>query len=515
MLVDFRNEPLTDFRDPENRRRMREALDQVRRSFGRDYPLRMDGRDRITGDWISSFDPSRPGVVIGRVAAATREAAEEAVRGALRAFESWSRVRPEERARYLFKAAALMRRRRLELAAWLCFEVGKTWAEADADVAEAIDFLEFYGREMIRLAGPQPLTRIQGEDNELEYLPLGVGVVISPWNFPLAILTGMTVSAVVAGNAVVVKPASASPVIAAHFVRLMEEAGIPPGVIQYVPGRGGEIGDFLVSHPQVRFISFTGSRDIGVRIFELAAKVRPGQKWLKRVIAEMGGKDAIIVDSDADLDEAAAGIVTSAFGFAGQKCSACSRVIALADVYEPLLERVAGLAESLKVAPADDEEASYGPVVDRAAYDKVLQYIEVGKREGKLVTGGEPAGGEGFFIRPTIFRDVPSEARIAQEEIFGPVVAFLRAENFDEAIRIANDTEYGLTGGVYSRNRAHLERARRDFHVGNLYFNRKITGALVGVHPFGGFRMSGTDSKAGGRDYLLLLTQAKVVSERF
>ncbi|MDI3256452.1 MAG: L-glutamate gamma-semialdehyde dehydrogenase [Kyrpidia sp.] len=515
MLVDFQNEPLTDFTDPSRRAAMKEALETARRGFGREYPMRIDGRDRLSGHWIRSVDPSRPREVVGQVAAATREDAMDAIQGAWAAFAGWSRVPAQARARCLFKAAALMRRRKFFLAALMCFEVGKTWSEADADVAEAIDFLEFYGREMIRLAQPQPLVRILGEDNEVIYEPLGVGVVIPPWNFPLAILTGMTVSSVVAGNTVVLKPASASPVIAAEFVRIMEEAGIPPGVIQFLPGSGGEIGDVLVSHPQVRFITFTGSRDVGVHIFELAAKVHPGQTWLKRVIAEMGGKDAIIVDNDADPDDAAAGIVTSAFGFAGQKCSACSRVIALADVYEPLLERVKHLTERLKVAPADLEEASYGPVVDRAAYDKVLEYIEIGKREGQLVTGGGPAEGEGYFIKPTIFRDVSPGARIAQEEIFGPVVAFLKARGFDEALEIANGTPYGLTGGVYSRNRVHLERARREFHAGNLYFNRKITGALVGVHPFGGFGMSGTDSKAGGRDYLLLLTQAKVVSERF
>ncbi|MBX6396175.1 MAG: L-glutamate gamma-semialdehyde dehydrogenase, partial [Alicyclobacillaceae bacterium] len=510
MLVDFRNEPLTDFTDPRHRSGMKKALDEVRQAFGKDYPLRINGKNRVNGHWISSIDPSRPSQIVGRVASATREDAMDAVKGAMAAFVQWSRVAPEHRARCLFKAAALMRKRKFELAAWICFEVGKNWIEADADVAEAIDFLEFYGREMVRLAQPHPLPRIHGEDNELTYEPLGVGVVIPPWNFPLAILTGMTASSIVAGNTVVLKPASASPVIAAHFVQLMEEAGVPPGVIQFLPGPGGEIGDVLVAHPQVRFVTFTGSRDVGVHIFELAAKVQPGQKWLKRVIAEMGGKDAIIVDRDADLDEAAAGIVTSAFGFAGQKCSACSRVIALADIYEPLLERVTRLTEGLRVAPADLEEASYGPVVDRKAYEKVLEYMEIGKREGQLVTGGGPAEGEGYFIQPTIFRDVPPDARIAQEEIFGPVVAFLKADTFDEAIRIANGTEYGLTGGVYSRNRFHLEQARREFHVGNLYLNRKITGALVGVHPFGGFNMSGTDSKAGGRDYLLLLTQAKV-----
>lgn len=368
---------------------------------------------------------------------------------------------------------------------------------------------------MIRLSERQPLTRIPGEDNELTYIPLGVGIIIPPWNFPLAIMVGMTTSAIVAGNTVVLKPAGPTTVIAAKFMEILEEAGLPAGVVNFVPGSGPVVGEYLVKHPLARFISFTGSRDVGLRINELAAKRAKGQKWIKRVIAEMGGKDSIIVDKEADLDLAAQAIVTSAFGFSGQKCSACSRAIVHQDVYDEVLAKVTERVKNLKVAEAREFGIDMGPVIDENAYKKILEYIEIGKQEGRLVIGGGKAEGNGYFIQPTIFADVDPNARIAQEEIFGPVVAFIKAKDFDHALEIANNTEYGLTGAVISRNRANLEKAREEFHVGNLYFNRKCTGALVGVHPFGGFNMSGTDSKAGGRDYLLLFTQAKVVSELF
>jgi 1-pyrroline-5-carboxylate dehydrogenase len=367
---------------------------------------------------------------------------------------------------------------------------------------------------MLRYAAPQPLTPIPGEENHLVYIPLGTGVIIPPWNFPLAIMVGMTTAAIVAGNTVVLKPASTTPVIAAKFMEILEDAGVPAGVVNFVPGSGSEIGDFLVEHPLTRFISFTGSRDVGLRINELAAKHRPGQKWIKRLVAEMGGKDSIIVDNDCDLELAAQAIVTSAFGFSGQKCSACSRAIVHQDVYDQVLNRVVELTKQLTVGDVRNPEFFTGPVVDEKAYNKILEYIEIGKQEGKLMVGGEKGPDSGYFIMPTVFADVDPQARIMQEEIFGPVVAFTKARDFDHALEIANNTEYGLTGSVISRNRAHLEKARTEFHVGNLYFNRKCTGALVGVHPFGGFNMSGTDSKAGGPDYLLLFTQAKLVSEK-
>ncbi len=394
--------------------------------------------------------------------------------------------------------------------------MGKSWAEADGDVAEAIDFAEFYAREMVRYSREQPLTALPGEQNELFYLPLGVGVVIPPWNFPLAILVGMTLAAVVSGNTVVLKPSSESPVVSARFVELLEEASLPPGVVNFVPGSGAKIGDYLVGSPRTRFIAFTGSKEVGLHINELAAKTAEGLLWIKRVVAEMGGKDTIVVDETADLDAAVDGVVTSAFGYSGQKCSACSRVVVVDRVYEEVVGRVAERAGKLRVGPVKQQENWMGPVSSKSAYGSILNYVDVGKGEGKLMTGGGPLdeGERGWFIKPTVIGDVDPMARISQEEIFGPVLAAFRARSFDSALEIANNTQFGLTGAVFSRERGRLEKARRDFHVGNLYLNRKCTGAFVDVHPFGGFNMSGTDSKAGGRDYLLLFLQGKSVSEK-
>lgn len=515
MNAEFRNEPFTDFRDAGNNRDYEAALGRVAAELGREYAL-VIGDERIsTSRKFHSFNPAAKEQIVGTVSQADAALAEKAIRTAAAAFAEWKQTDPGERARTLYKAAALLRRRKHEFSAWLTFEAGKTRAEADADTAEAIDFMEFYGRDMQRLAEPQPLARVNGEDNELYYLPLGVGVVIPPWNFPLAILAGMTTAAIVAGNTVVLKPASATPVIAAKFVDLLGEAGVPAGVVNYLPGPGGEIGDYLVDHPLTRFVSFTGSRDVGLRIYERAAKTAPGQKWLKRVIAEMGGKDAILVDADCDTELAAEAIVASAFGFSGQKCSACSRAIVHEDVYDEVLGKVTERAKKLIVGSPAAAETDVGPVIDEHAFRSIRHYVRIGSREGRLVLGGGTGDPGGYFIEPTIFAEVDRQARIAREEIFGPVVAFMKAKSFDHGLEIANDTDYGLTGAVISRNRAHLERARRDFFVGNLYFNRKCTGALVGVHPFGGFHMSGTDSKAGGRDYLLLFTQAKLVSEKW
>jgi len=512
--TEFRNEPFTRFDLPENKKAFEEALAKVGSELGREYDLIIGGERISTEKKIRSINPSRIDQVIGIVSQADKELAEKAIQVAYKTFDTWRKVPGQARARYLYKAAAIMRRRKHEFSAWLVKEAGKSWAEADADTAEAIDFLEYYGRQMEKLARPQELPRIPDEDNELYYIPLGVGVVIPPWNFPLAILVGMTSSAIVTGNTVVLKPASATPVIAYKFMEVLEEAGVPAGVVNYLPGSGSEIGDFLVEHKLTRFISFTGSKDVGLRINELAAKHRPGQKWIKRLVAEMGGKDAIIVDKECDLELAAQTIVVSAFGFSGQKCSACSRVIAHKDVYDQVLNRVVELTKGLTVGDVEKNEFFTGPVVDEKAFNKILEYIEIGKKEGKLMVGGEKGPDGGYFIMPTVFADVDPQARIMQEEIFGPVVAFCKAESFEHALEIANNTEYGLTGSVISNNRANLELAREEFHVGNLYFNRKCTGALVGVHPFGGFNMSGTDSKAGGPDYLLLFTQAKSVSEK-
>ncbi|EJY54517.1 delta-1-pyrroline-5-carboxylate dehydrogenase [Alicyclobacillus hesperidum URH17-3-68] len=514
MLPEFRNEPFSQFSHPDVRAQMIAAIEAVKREQDNKYPLYIDGEAIATEKLIESINPSRKEEIVGRVYEGTAEHAQRAIAGAARAFTWWSKKSFAERARYLFKAAAIMRRRKFELSATMVLEAGKTWAEADADTAEAIDFLEFYAREAIRLGEPQPLTRIREEDNELYYIPLGVGAIITPWNFPLAILTGMTTSAIVAGNTVVLKPAMQTPVIAAKFMEVMKEAGVPAGVIQFVPGAGETVGEALVDHPQTRFISFTGSRRIGCRIYERAAKVQPGQIWLKRVIAEMGGKDAIVVDEHADLDDAARQIVASAFHFAGQKCSACSRAILHESIYDEMVERLLAITKDLRVGEADNADSQVGPVIDEGAFQKVMSYIEIGQGEGTLLCGGKPASEHGYFIEPTIFGDVQPTARIAQEEIFGPVLALIKAGSFEEAIDIANGTDYGLTGSVFSRDRDHLEYARVNFQVGNLYFNRKSTGALVGVHPFGGFNMSGTDSKAGGRDYLLQFTQAKAVSER-
>jgi 1-pyrroline-5-carboxylate dehydrogenase len=451
---------------------------------------------------------------VGVFQSATPEQAVRAIETATRTFEEWKRIPAADRAEVLFRAAALLRARRFENNAWMVFEAGKTWVEADADTAEAIDFCEFYGREALRYGGPQPLIPYKGEDNELRYIPLGVGAVIPPWNFPCAILVGMTTASLVAGNAVVLKPSSDSPAIAAFFMNILEDAGLPAGVVNLVTGSGASVGNLLVEHPKIRFVSFTGSKEVGLHITEEAARTRPGQIWIKRVIAEMGGKDFIMVDEDADLDAAVAATVVSAFGYQGQKCSACSRLIVHEKIYPQLVQKLVEKTREIKVGPAMDPSNYMGPVINEAAMKSILQYIEIGRNEGKLLIGGDPAGGDGYFIQPTVIADVEPSARIAREEIFGPVLAVMKARDLDDAIRIANDSEFGLTGSVFCNNRERIERAKNECHVGNLYINRKCTGALVGVHPFGGFNMSGTDSKAGGRDYLLLFTQAKAISEK-
>ncbi|MED4916384.1 L-glutamate gamma-semialdehyde dehydrogenase [Geobacillus thermodenitrificans] len=515
MVQPYKHEPFTDFTVDANRQAFLAALEKVEAELGREYPLIIGSERVMTEDKITSVNPANKAEVIGRVAKANKELAERAMKTADEAFRTWSRTSPEARADILFRAAAIVRRRKHEFSAWLVKEAGKPWREADADTAEAIDFMEYYGRQMLKLKDGIPVESRPGETNRFFYIPLGVGVVISPWNFPFAIMAGTTVAALVTGNTVLLKPASATPVVAYKFAEVLEEAGLPAGVLNYIPGSGAEVGDYLVEHPRTRFISFTGSRDVGIRIYERAAKVQPGQIWLKRVIAEMGGKDAIVVDKEADLELAAQSIVASAFGFSGQKCSACSRAIIVEDVYDQVLNRVVELTKQLNVGDPAEQATFMGPVIDQGAYNKIMEYIEIGKQEGRLMTGGEGDDSKGFFIQPTVFADVDPNARIMQEEIFGPVVAFAKARDFDHALEIANNTQYGLTGAVISRNRANLEKARHEFHVGNLYFNRGCTGAIVGYQPFGGFNMSGTDSKAGGPDYLILHMQAKTVSEMF
>jgi len=513
-LPEFRNEPLTDFSKPENRVAMQAALTKVASQLGREYPLLIGGQRVSTDQRLESRNPSRPSQVVGVHSAATPQLGREAVEKAHEYFPVWSSRPVEERATILLATAGIFRQRKREFSAWMVYEAGKTWAEADADTAEAIDFCEFYAREALRLSGPQPLTPVAGEKNELRYLPLGAGVVIPPWNFPLAIAVGMTTAALVAGNTVVLKPSSDSPTIAAQFVEALLEAGCPPQAISFITGSGSVIGDALVEHPLTRFVAFTGSKPVGLRINELAAKPQPGQRWIKRVVVEMGGKDAIVVDADTDLEKAVDGVLASSFGYQGQKCSACSRAIVVDAVYDDFVRRLTEKAKQIAVGSPDDPGNYMGPVINERALNSILNYIDTGRQEGKLVAGGSRLDGEGYFVQPTVIADVDHKARIFQEEIFGPVLAVTRARDFEHALELANDSEYGLTGAVYTNDREKLKKAGDRFFVGNLYLNRKCTGALVGGHPFGGFNMSGTDSKAGGHDYLLLFTQAKVISER-
>ncbi len=510
----FRNEPVTDFSDPTAQAAFRAALARVGGQLGRRQPLWIGGQPVTHAETFDSINPAHPDQVVGTHVVASVEDVDAAVQAAERAFPSWAATPAELRAEFLFRAAELIRQRRHEVSALMVLEVGKAWGEADGEAAEAVDLMEWYARQMLRLGKPKDLTPLEGEEHAFYYVPLGVGAVISPWNFPLALTTGMLTAAVVAGNSVVLKPSSASPTTAAWLVDLFRELGLPNGVINYLTGPGSAIGDALVEHPRVRFIAFTGSRDVGVRINERASKVQPGQIWLKRIQLEMGGKNGIVVDETADLEAAADGIVTSAFGYQGQKCSAGSRAIVVDAVYEPVLAEVVERARALRIGDPIEPDTQVGPLIDAGAERKVLDYIAIGKGEGELMLGGEKLDREGYFVAPTIFADVSPRARIAQEEIFGPVLAFIRAHDFDDALAIANGTEYGLTGSLYSRDAARLERAKRDFHVGNLYLNRKCTGAIMGVHPFGGFNMSGTDSKAGGPDYLLFFLQGKSVGSR-
>ncbi len=514
-LIPYKNEPYLDWSDVANVEAMRAALQDVGGQLGESYPLVIGGKRLEADGEIVSVNPANPSQVVGRVAAAGEREADMALETAMKTFESWSRTAPEARARILLRASAIIKRRRFELLAWEAHEGGKTWAEADAEVAEAIDFMEYYSREMLRLKDGVEIYSIPGEESRYFYQPMGVGVIIAPWNFPVAILMGMSSAAIVAGNTIVMKPSEFTSVLGAKVMEIFEEAGVPEGVVNFLPGYGSEIGDYLVQDARTRFISFTGSMQTGLRINELAAKQIENQRWVKRVIAEMGGKDAMIIDDSADLDAAAADIVASAYGYSGQKCSAASRAILHKDVHDEVLAKVLEKAKALKVGAPESPEVAVGPVISEPQFEKISSYISLGKGEGERLLGEDPGDPEkGYFVPPTIF-EVEQKAKVAQEEIFGPVLSVIEARDFDEALRIANDNPYGLTGGVYSRSREHLERARREFNAGNVYFNRKITGALVGVQPFGGFGMSGTDSKAGGPDYLPLHMLAKTVVERF
>ncbi|MFH0824424.1 MAG: L-glutamate gamma-semialdehyde dehydrogenase, partial [Pseudomonadota bacterium] len=508
----FDNEPPTDFGVPENRNRMKEALSAVRKGLGKSHPLLVDGQDVRTTSEILSLNPARTDEIIGRQCAAGRAEAEQAVRAARRVWPEWRRTSSEDRAEYLFKAAEEMRRRRFEFAALEVYEVGKSWSEADADLDEAIDFLEYYGREMLRLGRPRSLGAYPGEENQYLYEPRGVGVVIGPWNFPIAIPTGMVSAGIVTGNCVIFKPSSLSPISGRRIAEVFRTVGLPQGVLQFVPGPGEEVGEYLVAHTGIDFIAFTGSKDVGLRIARTAADIRPGQRSIKKVIAEMGGKNAVIVDDTADLDAAVKGVLHSALGFQGQKCSACSRVIALENVFEAFWPRLKEAMLSVPIGPPEDPHNIMGPVVDSAALQKILGYLEIGKAEGKAKLVGERIPG-GYFIGPSLFVDVSPDSPLAQEEIFGPVVAVMRAKDMDQALDIANGTPYSLTGGIFSRSPKNIRRAMEEFRVGNLYVNRKITGARVARQPFGGFGMSGVGSKTGGPDYLLQFMHPKSVCE--
>ncbi|WP_216831817.1 L-glutamate gamma-semialdehyde dehydrogenase [Alkalihalobacterium elongatum] len=515
MLPTYKHEPFTDFNIEENKKAFEAALEYVEGQLGKSYDLVVGGERISTEAKITSYNPANKEEVIGIVSKANKDIAEKAMDIAHETFESWRKTSPEERANILVRAAAIVRRRKHEFSAYLVKEAGKPWKEADADTAEAIDFLEYYARQMIAIKDGKPVNSREGEHNRYFYTPTGVTVVISPWNFAFAIMAGTTVAPIVTGNTVLLKPASTTPVVAAKFVEVLEEAGLPKGVVNFIPGSGAEVGDYLVDHPKTALITFTGSREVGTRLYERAAVVHPGQNHLKRVIVEMGGKDTVVVDKEADLDLAAESIVVSAFGFSGQKCSAGSRAVIHEDVYEEVLNKVIKLTNDLTVGDPTNNDNYMGPVIDEASFNKIMGYIEIGKEEGRLVAGGTGDLSKGYFIQPTVFADLDPQARIMQEEIFGPVVALAKAKDFKDAIEIANNTEYGLTGAVITKNREHIEIAKRDFHVGNLYFNRNCTGAIVGYHPFGGFKMSGTDSKAGGPDYLVLHMQAKTVSEMY
>jgi 1-pyrroline-5-carboxylate dehydrogenase len=514
-LLPYKNEPYLDWSDESNQKAMRAASKEVGGSLGKSYPLIIGGKPVETDGEIPSVNPSNPSQVVGRVGRATEREADMALNTATKTFDSWSNTEPEARARILLRAAAIMRRRKFEMLAWEVHEGGKPWAEADAQVAEAIDFLEYYAREMLSLKDGVDVYSVPGEESRYFYQPMGVGVIIAPWNFPTAILMGMSSAAIVTGNTIVMKPSEYTSVIGAKVAEIFDEAGLPPGVLNFCPGFGGEIGDYLVTDARTRFVSFTGSVATGLRINELAAKQIENQRWIKRVIVETGGKDAMIIDDSADLEAAVDDIVKSAYGYSGQKCSAASRAILHQDVYDDVLNRVVEKAKTLKIGVPENADVKMGPVISEPQFEKVTGYIETGKNEGERVLGEDPGDPEnGYFVPPTVFEVEPG-ASVAQEEIFGPVLSVIQARDFDDALRIANDNPYGLTGGVYSKNRHHLERARHEFKAGNVYFNRTITGALVGVQPFGGFGLSGTDSKAGGPDYLPLHMLARTVVERF
>ncbi|HEX9794632.1 MAG TPA: L-glutamate gamma-semialdehyde dehydrogenase, partial [Planctomycetota bacterium] len=495
-ITPFTNEPFTDFSKEANVQAFQDALQRIEKRLPVVVRLWIDGKDEEGVGAFESLDPGQTSRVVANCAKGSRDEAVRAIAGANKAFPAWSAKSCTERADYLFRAARAMRLRKHEFSAMMVYEVGKSWVEADGDTAEAIDFLEFYAREALRYGRKQPITPSSGEDNELLYVPLGVGAVIPPWNFPLAILAGMTTAALVTGNTVVLKPSSDSPGIASMFVDLLKEVGIPDGVLQFVPGPGGDVGNTLVEHPMIRFISFTGSAEVGKGIYEKAGRTPDGQIWLKRVVAEMGGKDFIFADEDADPEFVAKQAFAAAFGFQGQKCSACSRLILHEKIHDAVVGKLVPMTEAAKVGHPSDHTNFMGPLVNAPALAKTLEYIEIGKTESALVAGGERAGDDGHYLRPTVFTGVERHHRLFREEIFAPVLAVTKVADFEAGLEACNDTIFGLTGAYIGKDEDKIARAKRELHCGNLYINRKCTGALVGVHPFGGFNMSGTDSKA-------------------
>jgi len=512
-LKPFNNEAMVDFTRADHRAEFPKQIAEVRKQLGRTYPLFIGGKELKTSDTIPSVNPANPAEVVGIICQAGTKEVGDAIAAAKAAFPAWRDLAPAERAQYLLKAAAAARKRIFELSAWQVLEIGKQWDQAYGDVTEAIDFLEYYAREMIKMGQPRRIGNAPGELNHYLYEPKGVAAVIAPWNFPFAIGLGMASAALVAGNCVVFKPSGLTSVIGWHMVEIFREAGLPAGVFNYTPGRGSVMGDFLVDSPDVSLIAFTGSMEIGLRIIERAAKVHPGQANVKKIVCEMGGKNAIIIDDDSDLDEAVPHVLYSAFGFQGQKCSACSRVIVLDAVYDKFVDRLVAMAQATKVGPSEDPANYMGAVADDKAMKTIVEYANIGKKEGQLLFESKVPAGGGYFVPMTIIGGIKPEHRIAQEEIFGPVLAIMRAKDFDQAIEWANSTKFALTGGVFSRSPEHLQQARREFRVGNLYLNRNNTGALVGRQPFGGSRMSGVGTKAGGPDYLLHFMDPRVITE--
>lgn len=512
-LPEYKNETFIDFTKQENVKKVQEAFKKIEEGFGKFYPMIIDGKNVGSNNTFKSYNPNNIHEIIGEYPVGTKEDVDNAVKAAEIAFESWKKTDYVDRAAISLRIADVFRKHRFELIALIGLEVGKNWVEADAEIAEGIDHFEFMAREIYRYGQGKKLTPFDSELNEYKYIPLGVGAVISPWNFPIGISTGMISAALVAGNTVVFKPSSDCPAISYYIMNLLEEAKVPKGVVNMVYGSGSVVGDYLAAHPKVKFVGFTGSKEVGQKVAVQAASLAEGQHWFKRTILELGGKNAIIVDSESDLEAAVDGVIAGSFGYQGQKCSACSRAIVVEEIYDEFVDLIAKKAKELEVG-SPKEQYTYGSVINESSLNKIKSYIEIGKEEGELIAGGNIIEGSSYSVQPTIFANVDRNARLAQEEIFGPVLSIIRAKDFDDALEIANNTIYGLSGGVYTFNPHKLAKAKEEFYVGNLYLNRKNTGAWIGAHPFGGYNMSGTNSKLGGPDYLLNYLQSKTITQK-